>query len=105
MSVLRAACAAANITQVEVLVHSKAMIQLVGPQPDSPELDCPNGLVTCTSRIVSYLSFKVTQKVSSFPSRSIFTKDGNHFVRTHENVQTRGGSSVPSILLELLQDD
>ena len=58
-----------------------------------------------TKRLVCSLLFKVTQKVFSFPSMSIFTSVGNDFVQIQENVQTEEGSSVPSIWLDLLQHD
>ena len=60
---------------------------------------------TRSPRLVSYLLFKVTQKVPPFPSTSIFTNVGNHFVWTDENILTIEGSSVTSRWLELSQDD
>ena len=45
-----------------------------------------------SSRLVNYLLFKVTQKVSSFPSMSIFTSVGNYFVQTHEMLEHKKGA-------------
>ena len=40
----------------------------------------------CQHELLSSLLFKVTQKVPSFLSMSIFTSVGNNFVLTQENV-------------------
>ena len=42
---------------------------------------------TRSSKLVTYLLFKVTQKVPSFPSISIFTSVGNHFVCKYPNTR------------------
>ena len=65
---------------------------------------------TRSSRLVSYLLFKVTQKVPSFPSISIFTSLGRQWElfclnRWKYPIRTQERSSVPSIWMVISQDD